>query len=49
MKNKFMKFWKKFGPYILIGTGISQFIVFENWAVGSLFIALGLMLMTDND
>ena len=49
MENKFMKFWKKFGPYLLIGTGISQFIVFENWVVGSLFITLGFMLMADND
>jgi hypothetical protein len=44
-----MKFWKKFGPYILIGTGISQFIVFENWVVGYLFITLGFILMADND
>ena len=49
MENKFIKFWKKFGPYLLIGTGISQFIVFENWVVGSLFITLGFMLMADND
>ena len=49
MENKFMKFWKKYGPFFLFGTGITQFIIFENWAVGSLFIGLGLMLMTDND
>jgi hypothetical protein len=49
MENKFLKFWKKFGPYILIGTGISQFIVFENWVVGSLFMTLGFILMNDND
>jgi hypothetical protein len=49
MENKFMKFWKKFGPYILISTGISQFIVLENWAVGSLFMGLGFMLMANND
>jgi len=49
VKNKFTKLWRKFGPYILIGTGISQFIVFENWAVGSIFMILGFSLMTDND
>ena len=49
MENKFIKFWKKFGPYILIGTGITQFIIFENWGVGSLFMALGFMLIAEND
>jgi hypothetical protein len=49
MENKFIKFWKKYGPYFLIGTGITQFIMFENWGVGSLFMCLGFMLITDND
>jgi hypothetical protein len=49
MENKFMKFWKKFGPYFLFGTGITQFAMFGNLAVGSLFVILGLMLMNDND
>jgi hypothetical protein len=49
MSNKFTKLWKKFGPYILFGTGISQFIVFENWTIGSIFIILGFALMSDND
>jgi hypothetical protein len=49
MDNKFMKFWKKFGPYILFGTGIAQFIVLENWVIGSIFMGLGAMLITDND
>jgi len=49
MENKFLKFWKKFGPYLLFGTGITQFAIFDNLAVGSLFIILGIMLMTDND
>lgn len=49
MENKFIKFWKKFGPYFLIGTGITQFIMFEEWAVGSLFMGLGFMLIAEND
>lgn len=49
MENKFMKFWKRFGPYFLIGSGVTLFITSENWAVGSLFIVLGFILMTDND
>jgi len=49
MQNKFIKFWKKFGPYLLVGTGIAQFIMFEDWAVGALFMGLGFMLITDND
>lgn len=49
MENKFIKFWKKFGPYVLVGIGITQFILLENWAVGSLFMGLGFMLMIDND
>jgi hypothetical protein len=49
MDDKFMNFWKKYGPYILIGTGIVQFVVSQSWAVGSLFIILGLMLNKEND
>ena len=49
MDDKFMKFWKKYGPYILFGTGITQFIILENWAIGSIFILLGLMLKKEND
>jgi hypothetical protein len=49
MDDKFMKFWKKYGPFILFGTGITQFIIFENWAVGSIFILLGIMLNKEND
>ena len=49
MENKFMKFWRKYGPYILFGTGITQFVILENWVVGSLFIIMGVMLMNDND
>jgi hypothetical protein len=26
MDDKFMKFWKKYGPFILFGTGITLFI-----------------------
>jgi len=48
MENKFIKFWKKYGPFFLVGTGISQFIL-GNWAIGSLFMGLGFMLITDND
>jgi hypothetical protein len=44
-----MKFWRKYGPYILFGTGITQFVILENWVVGSLFIIMGVMLMNDND
>ena len=49
MDNKFIRFWKKYGPYILFGTGITQFVILQNWAVGSLFIILGLMLKKEND
>ena len=47
--NKFIKFWRKFGPFFLFGTAITQVIMFNNLAVGSLFFILGTMLMTDND
>ncbi len=49
MENKFTKFWRRFGPFFLIGTGISQFIMFENWGVGTLFITLGIILKFEND
>jgi hypothetical protein len=49
MDNKFIKFWKNFGPYILFGTGIIQFLVVDNLAVGSIFMILGLMLMIEKD
>lgn len=47
--NKFMKFWKKYGPYFLFGTGVAQFIAYKDYSVGTLFMILGLMLMTDHD
>ena len=49
MENKFLKFWKKFGPYFLVGTGLIQFIMFGNWLLGSLFFLLGLLLTKEND
>jgi hypothetical protein len=47
--DKFIKFWRKYGPYFLFGTGFIQSILLGNWAVGSLFIILGIMLITEND
>jgi len=49
MENKFMKFWKRFGPYFLIGSGIGLFITSESWTAGSLFVTLGIILKVEND
>jgi hypothetical protein len=49
MDNKFIKFWKKYGPYFLIGSGIALLVTSENWGAGCLFFTLGLILMTEND
>jgi len=49
MENKFMKFWKRFGPYFLIGSGIAIFLTSESWGAGSLFVTLGIILKVEND
>jgi hypothetical protein len=49
MENKFIKFWKKYGPYFLIGSGIAITITSESWGTGGLLFTLGLILMTEND
>jgi len=49
MENKFIKFWKRYGPFFLIFSGIMMFISTKNIPSGILFIVLGLILMLDND
>jgi len=44
-----MKFWKRFGPYFLIGSGIALFLTSESWGAGSLFVTLGIILKVEND
>lgn len=48
-KDKFLIFWRRYGPYFLFGTAFSQILLFENFVMASLFIILGFMLITDND
>lgn len=48
-KDKFLIFWRRYGPYFLFGTALGQILLFGNLATGLLFIILGFMLITDND
>ena len=49
MDNKFIKFWRKYGPIFLFFTALTQFLFTRNIPVGMIFIVLGIILMLDND
>ena len=49
MDNKFTNFWKRYGPFFLIFSGITTIISTKNVPTGILFIVLGIILMLEND
>jgi hypothetical protein len=49
MDDNFIRFWKKYGPFFLILSGISLSVATKNIPSGILFIVLGIILMLDDD
>lgn len=44
MKN-FIDFWSKFGPYAVVGIGISEMIS-GRYLIGGLFMTIGFVMIT---